>query len=167
MKRAHVNTAKTVRIPAYMVELLSKWRRETARLQEELGRTPTEEEIAGALHLKKKSLAIIRKAIRIYNSGSQFEQTDPEFSISATLIDDNCKAPETGLAAMEDLHQVQELLRKMDEREAAVLRLRYGLEGGQPLTLNEIGERLGLTRERIRQIEKDALIKLREQLEAA
>jgi RNA polymerase primary sigma factor len=167
MKRAHVNTAKTVRIPAYMVELLSKWRRETARLQEELGRTPTEEEIATALHLKKKSLAIIRKAIRIYNSGSQFEQTDPEFSISATLIDDNCKAPDTGLAAVEDLHQVQELLRKMDEREAAVLRLRYGLEGGQPLTLNEIGERLGLTRERIRQIEKDALIKLREQLEAA
>jgi RNA polymerase primary sigma factor len=167
MKRAYVNTAKTVRVPAYMVELLTKWRRETARLQDELGRTPTEEEIATSLHLTKKCLAIVKKAIRIYNSGPQSEQADSEFSFDATLIDDNYKAPDAQIAATDDLRQVQDLLSKMDEREAAVLRLRYGLDDAQPLTLNEIGERLGLTRERIRQIEKDALLKLREQLEAA
>src|SRR5436305_13016137 len=62
MKRAVVNTAKTVRLPAYMVELLTKWRRATSKLQDELGRTPTEEEIAKSLGLKKKKLNIIKKA---------------------------------------------------------------------------------------------------------
>src|ERR1700759_1806010 len=65
IKRALVNTAKTIRIPAYMVELLSKWRRATARLTEELGRTPTPEEIARVLGLAKKKLPIIKKAIKI------------------------------------------------------------------------------------------------------
>ena len=68
IKRALINSAKTIRIPAYMVELLSKWRRATARLTEELGRTPTPEEIARVLGLPRKKLPIIKKAIRIYNS---------------------------------------------------------------------------------------------------
>ena len=68
IKRALINTAKTIRIPAYMVELLSKWRRATAELQDELGRPPTPEEIARVLGLPKKKLPIIKKAIKIYNS---------------------------------------------------------------------------------------------------
>ena len=68
IKRALINTAKTIRIPAYMVELLSKWRRASSRLTEELGRTPTPEEIARVLGLPRKKLPIIKKAIRIYNS---------------------------------------------------------------------------------------------------
>ena len=68
IKRALINTAKTIRIPAYMVELLSKWRRASTRLTEELGRTPTPEEIARVLGLPRKKLPIIKKAIRIYNS---------------------------------------------------------------------------------------------------
>src|ERR1700720_727061 len=68
IKRALVNTAKTIRIPAYMFELLSKWRQATARLQEELGRVPTLEEVAQSMKLPKKKLAIIKKAIRIYNT---------------------------------------------------------------------------------------------------
>src|SRR5829696_4950448 len=66
IKRALINSAKTIRIPAYMVELLSKWRRASARLTEELGRTPTPEEIARVLGLPRKKLSIIKKAIRIY-----------------------------------------------------------------------------------------------------
>src|SRR3989441_43587 len=76
IKRALVNTAKTIRIPAYMVELLAKWRRATARLQDELGRPPTQEEIALALDLPKKKLNIIKKAIRIYNSAPQGDAPD-------------------------------------------------------------------------------------------
>src|SRR5207253_9857016 len=68
IKRAVINTGKTIRIPAYMNELMIKWRRATAKLQEELGRTPTTEEIAASLELPKKKLAIIKKAIRIYNA---------------------------------------------------------------------------------------------------
>src|SRR5947209_12524119 len=76
IKRALVNTAKTIRIPAYMVELLAKWRRAAAKLQEELGRPPTQEEVARNLDLPKKKLAIIKKAIRVYNSAPQTEHTD-------------------------------------------------------------------------------------------
>src|SRR5881392_3474455 len=76
IKRALVNTAKTIRIPAYMVELLSKWRRASARLTEELGRTPTPEEVAKLLGLPKKKLNIIKKAIRVYNSAPQSDQGD-------------------------------------------------------------------------------------------
>src|SRR5947207_7004253 len=78
IKRALVNTAKTIRIPAYMVELLAKWRRASAKLQEELGRTPTQEEVARSMNLPKKKLAIIKKAIRVYNSAPQSDQADSE-----------------------------------------------------------------------------------------
>src|SRR5213593_25193 len=76
IKRALVNTAKTIRIPAYMVELLAKWQRATARLQDELGRPPTQEEIALALDLPRKKLNIIKKAIRVYNSAPQTDQAE-------------------------------------------------------------------------------------------
>src|SRR5439155_14510306 len=80
IKRALVNTAKTIRIPAYMVELLAKWRRASAKLQDELGRPATHEEIAKSLNLPKKKLAIIKKAIRVYNSTPQTEQTETRWS---------------------------------------------------------------------------------------
>src|SRR5437764_8989067 len=76
IKRALVNTAKTIRIPAYMVELLAKWRRASAQLQDQLGRAPTQEEIARSLDLPKKKLAIIKKAIRVYNSAPQTDHAE-------------------------------------------------------------------------------------------
>src|SRR5207253_9670003 len=91
IKRALVNTAKTIRIPAYMVELLAKWRRATAKLQDELGRVPTHEEIAKSLNLPKKKLAIIKKAIRVYNSAPQSDQGDSGWSLDEMLMDDNTK----------------------------------------------------------------------------
>ncbi len=150
-----------------MVELLSKWRRATAELQEELGRTPTQEEIAAHLHLPKKKLAIIRKAIRIHNAASQTDQADDGWSLEEMLTDMRTKAPDAEMADSDDLHHILDLLGKMDQREAAVLRLRFGLDGEDPMTLKEIGDRLGLTRERVRQIECEALGKLREGIEAA
>ncbi len=165
IKRAVINTGKTIRIPAYMNELLVKWRRATARLQDKLGRTPTHEEIAASLKLPKKKLNIIKKAIRIYNATPQTPQTDGGRSIDETLMDGNLQTPEANLVKEDDLHQVMDLLSKMDKREAAVLRLRFGLEGGEPKTLKEIGECLGLTRERVRQIESEALSKLSESVQ--
>jgi len=163
IKRAVINTGKTIRIPAYMNELLVKWRRATARLQDELGRTPTYEEIAASLKLPKKKLNIIKKAIRIYNATPQTDQMDGR-SIDETLMDDDSRTPETDIVRADDLQQVMDLLDKMDKREAAVLRLRFGLDGEEPKTLKEIGDRLGLTRERVRQIESEALGKLSESM---
>jgi RNA polymerase primary sigma factor len=164
IKRALVNTAKTIRIPAYMVELLAKWRRASAKLQDELGRTPTQEEIARSLNLPRKKLAIIKKAIRVYNSAPQTEQTDSGWSLDEMLMDGHTKTPDTEMVEADDLHHVLDLLDKMDKREAAVLRMRFGLDDEEPKTLKEIGERLGLTRERVRQIESEALGKLSESM---
>src|SRR5947207_4952510 len=166
IKRALVNTGKTIRIPAYMVELLAKWRRATTKLQEELGRAPTQEEVAKELDLPKKKLNIIKKAIRIYNSAPQSDQPESGWSLDEMLMDSHTKTPDTEMVEADDLHHVLILLDKMDKREATVLRMRFGLDAEEPKTLKEIGECLGLTRERVRQIESEALNKLSESMHA-
>src|ERR1700681_1106378 len=116
IKRALVNTAKTIRIPAYMVELLAKWRRASAKLQDELGRAPTHEEVARNLELPKKKLAIIKKAIRVYNSAPQTDQTETGWSLDEMVVDGHTKTPDTEMSEADDLHQVLDLLDKMDKR---------------------------------------------------
>lgn len=160
IKRALVNTAKTIRIPAYMVELLAKWRRETSKLQEKLGRPPTQEEVARSLDLPKKKLNIIKKAIRVYNAAPQTDHQESGFSLDEMIMDSNTRTPDSEMVEADDLHHVMQLLEKMDPREATVLRMHFGLDDEEPKTLKEIGERLGLTRERVRQIENEALNKL-------
>ena len=164
IKRALVNTAKTIRIPAYMVELLAKWRRATNKLSDEYGRPPTTEEVAKLLGLPKKKLNIIKKAIRVYNSTPQADQGEQGWSIEEMLMDSRGRTPDAELGETDDLKQVMKLLDEMDPREATVLRLRFGLNDEEPKTLKEIGECLGLTRERVRQIECEALAKLNEGL---
>jgi RNA polymerase primary sigma factor len=160
IKRALINTAKTIRLPAYMVELLSKWRRASAKLHEELGRSPTQEEIAASLNLSKKKLNIIKKAIRVYNALPAGDQADPSWSIDEMLEAEHTKSPDMEMADNDEMHRVLDLLDQLDKREATVLRMRFGLNDEEPKTLKEIGERLGLTRERVRQIESEALSKL-------
>lgn len=157
IKRALINSAKTIRIPAYMVELLSKWRRATARLSEELGRAPTQEEVARVLGLPKKKLPIIRKAIHINNSTPQSDQTEAGWSLGDMVTDERLKAPDEALLDHDILKHAMELLGSLEGREAMVLKLRFGLDGCEPHTLKEIGAELGLTRERVRQIETEAL----------
>jgi RNA polymerase primary sigma factor len=166
IKRALVNTAKTIRIPAYMVELLAKWRRASSKLQDELGRPPTHEEIARSLNLPKKKLSIIKKAIRVYNATPQTDQPETGWSLDEMVMDGNSKTPDLEMVDADNLHHVRDLLEKMDKREATVLRMRFGLDSEEPKTLKEIGESLGLTRERVRQIESEALSKLSESMQA-
>lgn len=160
IKRALINSAKTIRIPAYMVELLSKWRRANVRLTDELGRTPTPEETARMLGLARKKLPIIKKAIRIYNLMPQTDQGDAGWSLGEILMDERMKSPEDELVESDVLTRVLDMIGRMDPREATVLRMRFGLNNHSAHTLKEIGEQLGLTRERVRQIETEALQKL-------
>src|SRR6187431_3816420 len=108
IKRALINSAKTIRIPAYMVELLSKWRRATARLTEELGRTPTPEEIARVLGLPRKKLPIIKKAIRIYNSTPQTDQAEAGWSLGEIVMDERLKNPEDVMVEDDSLKHIRE-----------------------------------------------------------
>ncbi len=165
IKRALINTGKTIRIPAYMVELLSKWRRASARLTEELDRTPTPEEIARVLGLPKKKLPIIKKAIKIYNATPQTDQADAGWTLGEMVMDEKQLSPDETLLESDSLRHVLAMLETMDQREATVLKLRFGLDGDDPRTLKEIGEQLGLTRERVRQIETEALGKMATSLE--
>ena len=165
IKRSLINSAKTIRIPAYMVELLSKWRRATNRLVDELGRTPTPEEIARVLGLPRKKLPIIKKAILIYNLTPQTDQADSGWTLGEMVMDERSRTPDEELLQNDNLSFVMEQLEVMDPRESAVLKMRFGLGDHAPHTLKEIGETLGLTRERVRQIETEALGKLANSLE--
>jgi len=165
IKRALINSSKTIRIPAYMVELLSKWRRAGLRLSEELGRTPTPEEIARVLGLPRKKLPIIKKAISISNLTPQPDQPDVGWTLGEMIMDERMRSPDEEMLENDNLTFIMEQLELMDIRESTVLKMRFGLAGFESRTLKEIGETLGLTRERVRQIENEALNRLGESLE--
>ena len=165
IKRALINSGKTIRIPAYMVELLSKWRRATARLLDSLGRTPTPEEVARSLGLARKKLPIIKKAIHINQASPQTEQADGGWSLGDLIRDENTKCPAEVFLDEDTMRHVMRRIELLDHRAATILKLRFGLGGGDPMTLKEIGGVLGLTRERVRQIESETLATLAAELD--
>lgn len=161
IKRGVLNSLKTVRIPAYMATLMAKWQRATNKLSDDFGRPPTREEVAGYLGLSAKKVRVIQKAIQIHNSGPYRDTTEDAWDISEIPLEVPPSRP-----SGEEVAQVLALLDKMDKREAAILRMRFGLHDGPPMTLKQVGENLGLTRERVRQIARGALSKLADRLQA-
>ena len=159
VRRALVNTVKTVRIPSYMVELISKWKNVSMELTFRLGRQPTPSEVAHELDIPTESWALIKRTIKSCASGQAYH-LDLTESLSEMLEDPAAKSPEEDLLDEYEMQKIQELLSAIDEREALILKLRYGLGDREPMTLKEIGEIIGLTRERVRQIENEALKKL-------
>ena len=161
IRRAVMNNGKPIRLPAYMVSLLSKWRRATAVLADRLGRAPTHEEVGKALRLSKKKLGIVAKAIRVNNLTPHSDNLmDEGPALDHILTDDRSKGPESQMIEADDLDRIFLHLHALEDREAMVIRMRFGLESYQPMTLREVGENLGLTRERVRQLESQALQKL-------
>ena len=160
IKRALVDTVKTVRIPSYMVEILSKWKNCASNLSIQLGRQPTVEEIAEAMEIPPENLGIIKTAIRTSNSSSQTISLENMWTLSEVLEDKNVKQPHQILVDAAETELIDKLLSLLEDRDAKILRMRYGLVNGDPMTLKEIGERVSLSRERVRQIENEALKKL-------
>jgi RNA polymerase primary sigma factor len=160
VSRAVINSGRTIRLPAYLAQLLSEWRRVKSRLEDELCRPPTEAEVAERLKVRPRQLRLIKKALRIYNAMPQGDYEGQGESLDSVLADDRAQAPDAVLGQAEELQQVLQLVEGLEPREQTVLRLRFGLGGQQPMNLKEIGEQLGLTRERVRQIEQEALSKL-------
>jgi RNA polymerase primary sigma factor len=167
IKRALINGVQPIHIPAYMVELMSKFRQAMRELEEELGRLPNTDELSAYLKMSKKKLSIIKKAVKAYHSPTQFSGgrgavAGEEMLISDIVADTHNPGPDEQVQGNDELLQLTGLLENIDEREAKILRMRYGLDGKDPMTLKEIGQQIGLTRERVRQIEHEALRKLRD-----
>jgi RNA polymerase primary sigma factor len=163
IRRALTRTAHTIRLPAHLQHLLSRWRRADAALREELGRAPADEEVARRLGLAGKTLRTVLHVLRTQQAAPHGPNEELP-SVDALVPDPRCKAPEEEVAEEEERRKALGLLEELDRRKALVLRLRFGLEGDEALTLEEIGGRLGLTRERVRQIEKQALADLTEKI---
>jgi RNA polymerase primary sigma factor len=161
IRRAVMNNGKPIRLPAYMVSLLAKWKRVTNGLTERLGRPPTPDEVGKALRLSKKKVGIVTKAIQVNNLTPHSEHADDDgFALDDVLTDDRSKSPDAQLIEADDLERILHRLDELDEREAAVVRMRFGLDPFPPMTLREVGENLNLTRERVRQLENQAIAKL-------
>jgi RNA polymerase primary sigma factor len=167
IKRTLINAVQPIHIPAYMVELISRWKDASRRLEEEFGRPPTSQELAKEMDLPPKKMQIIRRAMRALQAPTQGPiGEDGDLAQLADLFEDSrCRPPEETIAQSEEFQTILKLLDAIDERDARVLKLRFGLEGQEPLTLKQIGQEVGLTRERVRQIEVDALRKLQDQLQ--
>ena len=166
IQRALINAVQPIHIPAYMVELITKWKRATCELEEMLDRQPTVCELATYMELPTKKIKMILKAVRAaqrpLQNGSGAEGDLP--SLAEAISDEHILPPDQQLALDDDLQAILQLLDAIDDREAMILRLRYGLDGDEPMTLREIGKHVGLTRERVRQIETEALEKLNKRM---
>jgi RNA polymerase sigma factor (sigma-70 family) len=165
IRRALLENAQPVHIPTYMVALINQWRRTAAVLENKLGRTPDVQEMANIIQLPLRKAKIIHQIVEILSSARgaySGDDSDQDQMLDVTLEDESTGKPEEALVADEEQTKVLRLLDEIEPREANVLRLHYGLDGRKPMSLRQIGETLGLTRERIRQIQRGALTKLYE-----
>lgn len=161
IRRSLINSAKTVRIPSYMVELISKLHAATLVLSDRLARTPSLEELAIEMNVPHKNIRAIQRAIETSSNSTQPVPIEWEGVESDQQIEDRrSPPPDMVLLERNQLERLRELLDSMNDRDATILKLRYGLSGDDPMTLKEIGARVGLTRERVRQIEAESLRKL-------
>lgn len=166
IKRALINAVQPVHIPAYMVELIARWKKSAIELEDTLGRPPNLQELAEAMDLPMRKMRIIRKAVRAFQKPARSDPSpgDEGLTMAEMLTDHRNPTPEENMLNDDELNTIRQLLDTIDEREAGILRMRFGIDGHEPLTLKEVGDRVGLTRERVRQIEIESLRKLNERM---
>ncbi len=160
IRRALINTGKTVRIPSYMVELIAKWKRAFRELSTKNGRPPSDHELSKALNLRVEGVRAVERAERSSSASAQSFSIEDSHGLTETIEDEGCPMPDEVVLNESELCKIREILHAIDGREREILRLRFGLDGAEPMTLKDIGVQLGLTRERVRQIQNDALRKL-------
>ncbi|MDO4550935.1 MAG: RNA polymerase sigma factor RpoD/SigA [Planctomycetia bacterium] len=159
IRRALINKARVIRVPAYMVEIISRWRRATNILTDELNRPPFPEEIGRRIGIEPQRLPIILNAIGIHNMTPAMDPADNP-GLEGMVVDEKMRTPDDTLEEMEAIKKIQVLLTQLPERESLILRMRYGMEGFKTHTLRDVGNKLNITRERVRQLERSAIEKL-------
>lgn len=162
--RAIADQARTIRIPVHMVETINKVLRTTRKLTTELNREPTNEEIAKALDMEPEKIDYvmrIKQDIASLDASIGRDGDDDESSLGDFVEDSERASPEESASNQILKEQLSSIISTLTEREQKIIRLRFGIGGGRPHTLEEVGAEFDVTRERIRQIEAKALNKLR------
>jgi len=165
IKRALANQSKTIRLPVHLVDKISKMRRTAMKLQEELGHEPSDEDLAAELgttasRISQMRIASIRPASLDAPVGDENSN-----NFSEMVEDERAVNPYDELEDKTVSGMLQDMVKHLDSREATILRFRFGLDGGNEKTLEEVGKKFGVTRERVRQIQNLALHKLRKMIE--
>jgi RNA polymerase primary sigma factor len=165
IKRALANQAKTIRLPVHLVDKISKMKRAGHKLSEQLGREPTDQELADVLGVTRAKVAQLR-TISIRPASLDAPIGDDDATEFSEIVGDEAALTPFELLRDKTLRQeVRDILEELEPREAEILTLRFGLDGSKPKTLEEVGRKFKVTRERVRQIQNIALTKLRHVME--
>ncbi|MFP4029655.1 MAG: RNA polymerase sigma factor RpoD/SigA [Candidatus Brocadiia bacterium] len=168
VRRAISSSARTVRLPAYMFEMVARAKQTALKLEDELGRAPTMDEVARRMQLKKGTAVLLKRAMKARTTSlSTPVKKDGEYGTTLGNLLEDHDSPSPAEAALGEMERerLHRMINSINERESKILALRFGLEHDPPKTLSEIGDILGLSRERIRQLEKRALEKLKSVME--
>jgi len=164
IKRALANQSKTIRLPIHMVDRVTQIRRTTAILSERLGREPTDDELASEMNLPVNRITLL-KSVSQKPASLDSPLGDEDGSTLGELVPDNkAVSPLENLQSKSIVGDISKVLDQLEPREADIIRLRFGLEGLDPLTLEEVGAKIGITRERVRQLQEHALRALRKSM---
>jgi len=166
IKRALINATQPIHVPAYMVELIAKWKVASRELEAELGYPPPLEMLAERMDLPLRKAKIVKRAIKALKAPNQapVDRDGGLVEMSDLVADSREAPPDTRALRDEELRTLRQLLEAIDDREAKILRLRFGMDGQEPMTLKEIASQVGISRERVRQIVDESLTKLNGQL---
>ncbi len=160
IRRSLVNSVKTVRVPSYMSEIVSRWKATSMELNYRLGRQATSAEIAEELQLPECNWNVVRETVLASSQPTHSMSEDAGAVFADSIADTRTRSPEEQTLSAIELGRMRELLELLDNRESRILKLRFGIGNSEPMTLKAIGKRFGLTRERVRQMEQQALEKL-------
>ncbi|MBV8223698.1 MAG: RNA polymerase sigma factor RpoD/SigA [Verrucomicrobia bacterium] len=164
MKRALANQSKTIRLPIHLVQKISKMRRISLQMHDELGREPTDDELAEEIGITNHKVSQL-KAVSTRPSSMNAPISDDDSSEFGDIVrDENARTPFEFVSKQNLGDQMNDLFTPLDERERKIIVKRFGLDGGKPKTLAEVGKQFGVTRERIRQLQNLALAKMRLEL---
>ncbi len=162
IKRSLINSDKPIHIPAYMVEMISRFREAHEQYLETEGRPPTTAELAEKMEMAESKIDHIRNAVKAVSAPTQDTDGADGIGLTEGLADPRTPMPDDVLLNESETQKIVSLLDALDERESTILRLRYGLDGREPMTLKQIGAEINLTRERVRQIEQEAIRKIQD-----
>ncbi|HVM61357.1 MAG TPA: RNA polymerase sigma factor RpoD/SigA [Verrucomicrobiae bacterium] len=166
IKRALANQAKTIRLPVHLVDKISKMKRAGHKLSEKLGREPTDQELADLLGMTRAKVAQLRTiSVRPASLDAPIGEDEDATEFSEIVGDEAALTPFELLRDKTLRQEVRDILEELDPREAEILTLRFGLDGSKPKTLEDVGRKFRVTRERVRQIQNIALTKLRRIME--